>query len=142
MPNLDDMMRRKMDETAEAASTITDATMDKTVYDSANQVLWISARMNIAGFGNIKMLAGGHLSEDGFVQIFGYAREEDFARYETLLHDIISNVELPVGMRYVQRARGNREIVHTIDWDKTLTKVIIGAVLAGLVGLIIGLIRR
>jgi hypothetical protein len=145
MPNLDEMMESKMDETVKAASVVTDAAMGKTVYDSANRILWTSARMN-TGVGNIKMLAGGHLSEDGFVQIFGYAREEDFARYEVLLHDIISNVKLPDGMRYVPRATDNSGLFHAIDWDKALSKGIVkgiaGAVVGGLAALIFGLTKR
>ena len=142
MPILDEMMGSKMDETVEAASAVADAAMGKTVYDSANRILWTSARMNYAGIGNIKMLAGGHLSEDGFVQVFGYAKEEDFARYEALLHDIITSVRLPDGMRFVPRATDNSLLFHAIDWDKALSKGIAGAVLGGLAALIIGLTRR
>lgn len=65
------------------------------------------------------MLAGGHLSEDGFVQVYGYAPAEDFAKYESLLHDIILNVELLAGMRYQPRVTDNNILFHTIDWDST-----------------------
>ena len=142
IPNLDEMMDSKMQETVEAVSAIADAAMGKTVYDPTHRILWTSARMNYAGVGNIKMLVGGHLSEDGFVQVFGYAREADFPRYEALLHSIISSVELPAGLRYVPRATDNMPLFHAIDWDKALSKGIAGAVLGGIAVLIIGLPRK
>ena len=116
--------------------------MGKTLYDSTQRILWTSARVNYAGVGNIKMLAGGHLSEDGFVQILGYARDEDFSKYEALLHEIISTVELPEGMRYVPRGMDNMPLVHMIDWGKALSKGIVGAVLGGAAALIFGLRKR
>ena len=142
MPNLDEMMASKMQEFAEAASATVNASMGKTVYDPINRILWTSARMNYAGVGDIQMLAGGHLSEDGCVQVFGYVREEDFPRYEAVIHDIISSVELPDYMRYVPRATDNILLVHAIDWDKVLSKGIGGAVAGGIAALIIGLTRR
>ena len=144
-PNLDEMVRKGMDEASEAASSIADVAMDKTIYDSANRSVWSSARMNYAGGGNIKMLSGGHLSEDGFVQVLSYAREEDSARDETLLKDIITRVELPDGMRYVPRLTDNIPFANAIDWNKALSKGLAGGVLVGilgLIGLMIDLLKR
>jgi hypothetical protein len=106
-PNLAEMFDDELQKTMEVASTVTDAAMGKTIYDSSKRILWTSMRLNYAGIGNVKMLAGGHLSEDGSVYVLGYTKEQDFSKYETLLHQIISSVELPPGMRYVPRISDN-----------------------------------
>lgn len=145
MLNLDQIMGSKMSETVNAASSISEAAQGKTIYDSSNRILWTSALINYTGIGKIKILAGGHLSEDGFVQVFGYARNSDFAKYEALFHEIISNVELPEGIRYVPRApetAQNNSLFRAVDWDKALSKAIAGAVLGGVAALILGLMKR
>jgi len=142
LPNLDEIMGNEMDKALEAASTIADAAMGKTVYDSGNRILWWSARMNYAGIGNIKMLAGSHLSEDGFVQVLSYAREEDSARDETLLKDIITRVELPDGMRYVPKLTDNLPLAHVVDWNNVLSKGLPAAVLGFLACGILGVKMR
>jgi len=143
VPKLDEVFDAKVQETAQSLSATVDAVTGKAVYDSNQRILWTSAKANYLGIGNIKMLAGGHLSEDGIVQIYCYAREEDFSRYENLFHQIISRVDLPPGIRYVPRITDKMSpVINSINWDKALSKGIVGAVVGGIAGLILALMRR
>jgi len=142
MPNLGEMLDEKMQETADASSSVADVAMGKTVYDPDGRILWTSTRVQYVGIGSVKMLAGIHLTADGFVQVFAYAREADFPRYETMFHRIISRVEFPVSMRYVPRAIDKIPLVHAVDWSKAFSKGIAGAVVGGIAALIFGLTRR
>lgn len=142
MPNLDDIFKEKAHETADAISAISDISMGKTVYDSTLRILWSSGKAHYESIGYVKMLAGGHLTEDGFVYVYAYSIEADFPRYEKLFEQIISRIKLEPGIRYSPRISDKTPLI--IDWNKALEKGIVGGVIVifiGIVTLIIGLIK-
>ncbi len=120
------------------SEVVSGVSLNETVYDADFHILWSKIAAQVAGVGPILGLVGVRLTENGVVQIMGYARESEYADYAPLFEAIIKQTEIGEHARYKPRMTDAIPFVNRIDWAKVLG----GAVGGGIVGAIGALIAR
>ena len=120
------------------SKVVSGVSLNETVYDADFHILWSKIAAQVVGVGPILGLVGVRLTENGVVQIMGYAKESEYAEYAPLFEAIIKQAEIAEYARYKPRMIDAIPFVNRINW----TEVLGGAVGGGIVGAIGALIAR
>ncbi|MFC1558522.1 hypothetical protein ACFL40_04115 [candidate division KSB1 bacterium] len=102
-----------------AENIISNITFNNTVYDSINNIIWLKSQENAEDIGLVINFIGSILTDEGFIDIFCYSKEDDYNKYEPLFIDIIKSVVVDEHLRYnkqptKQSAEDNQNIIYLI----------------------------
>lgn len=120
---------------ASAGDILSNAKMGETIYDQDTHILWSKMSMDVSGVGRTNGLIAAKLTEYGTIQFMGYAKEEDFAHYETIYKKTVNSISVKESDIYKPRLSDHSPKIFGIDIGKLLIMAIIGALIGGAVGL-------
>jgi hypothetical protein len=140
MKKVEQDMARGMEKTRDAMSSFASgARLGEPVYDPASHILWTRIVLDVKGAGMVRGVVGVVLTERGFIQVSGYAREMDFPSYAPVFEAIIRNIALGDELKYRSLSG---ESLKPMDWGKVLRNGLIGAAIAGVLALILTLVGK
>jgi len=143
MKRVEQAMSRGMEKTRDAMSSFASgARLGETAYDPAAHILWTRIALDVKGTGTVRGVVGVVLTETGFVQVSGYAKDAEYSRYSPLFEAIIRNIALGEDMKYRPRAGESPAPAPVMDWGTVLVNGLIGAAAAGVIALIVLLVGK
>ena len=111
-------------------------------YDEAEHVLWSAATMNVQGVGAVRSLVAVKLTEFGFIQLMGYAREETFAQYSPIFREAVHSLAVAEEHAYRPRLTDHAPSFFGINLGQTLIAGLVGGLAGGAAALIARWKRR
>jgi hypothetical protein len=127
---------------AVAGDLLSNAVMGETIYDQDSHILWSKMSMDISGIGRVKGLIAIKLTEYGTIQFMGYAKEDNFTRYEAIYREIIHSITVQDSEIYTPRITDNAPTIFGINLGQLLIAGVIGALVGGIIGLFIYFTKR
>ncbi|HRK35012.1 MAG TPA: hypothetical protein PLJ47_10500 [Candidatus Hydrogenedentes bacterium] len=83
-----------MGEFKEALSPVlSELEVGKPVYDASSNIIWLSLDMSVPGTGPVAGITGMHPTEEGLIQLAGYALKTDFASNEAAFKSAIGSLK-------------------------------------------------
>jgi hypothetical protein len=115
------------------SSFSSNASLGEPVYDPASHILWTRIAIDVKKTGTVQGIIGSILTEEGFVQIACYAKNEDFEKYLPVFETIIKKTDFKADLKLgAQDSEGNavgeKSGQGALPW-KTIFLVLIGALL-------------
>src|SRR6266478_9596966 len=95
---------------------VSGVSLNETVYDADSHILWTRFATDVAGIGHVLGLMGARLTENGMIQIMGYAKESDFPEWSPLFEAIIKQTEIAEHARYKPRFTDAIPAIFRVDW--------------------------
>jgi len=80
-----------------------DSSLGQMRYDKSANVVWISSKSNVATIGPVTGISGVIPTEQGFVELHGYAKESDFPQYLPTFQRIITGARVAPHLLYRPR---------------------------------------
>jgi hypothetical protein len=102
---LDDSFSKTTDSLSALASN---ASLGEPVYDPVSHILWTRIAIDIKNAGTVRGIIGSILTEEGFVQIACYAKDDDFGKYLPVFEDVIKKTELRAELKYGAQNTGGK----------------------------------
>lgn len=127
-------MDESFSKTTDSLSVITsNASLGEPIYDPAAHILWTRIAIDIKKTGTVRGIIGTLLTEEGFVQIAGYAMDDNFGTYLPIFESVIKTAEIRAGLKYgsgalAGKTAGEDVNQNTVPW-KAVTVVVIGLLL-------------
>lgn len=113
------------------------------IYDKENKIIWMRVEADVKEIGPISGISGMILTEKGLIQVNAYSLKEDYATYEPVFRSIVKSVTPSPELAYKSKWFDSLPVSLTgINWGKVGSKAVGGAIIAGIIALIIGIIRR
>ena len=98
---------------------------------------------DVKEIGPISGISGMILTEKGLIQVNAYSIKEDYATYEPVFRSIVKSVTPAPEVAYKSRWFDSLPVSFTeMDWKKAGNKAVGGAIIAGIIALIVGIIRK
>lgn len=138
LKRIEKAMDESFSKTTDSLSAITsNASLGETIYDPASHILWTRIAIDIKKTGTVRGIIGTLLTEEGFVQIAGYAKDDDFGTYLPIFESVIKTTEIRTDLKYGSRTLAGKTAEEdadqkTVPW-KTMTVAVIGLLLGFLV---------
>jgi len=107
-------------------------------YDKAANVVWLSSKSDIATIGTVTGLSGMIPTEQGFLELHGYAKEADFAQHLPTFQKIITSARVAPALAYQPRWSDRLGPLGRFDFKP----VAFAAGLGALVGVFVWIYRR
>lgn len=79
---------------------IKDTSLGQLRYDKAANVVWLSSKSNIKSVGPVTGISGMIPTEEGFVELHGYAKEADFAQHLPTFQSMITSARVAPHLAY------------------------------------------
>ena len=117
-------------------SMMSDIKVGQMVYDKVNNLIWLRMAINVTGVGPVSGISGLKPTKKGMIQTSCYVETNQFNEYESLFQDIAVSVKPDPDLRY------NPLLDDTGSSSPFYLRVVIGAIIGGLVALILGLFRK
>jgi hypothetical protein len=135
--------REGADQVKESLGTfVSNVEQGKVVYDDAEHVLWSSFTMGVQGVGNVRALSAVKLTEFGFIQVNCYALEDSFDRYAPVFQGMVRDLDVAERYRYQPRLTDHAPTLWGINVGEVALSGGLGAIIGGVVGLIVYFRRR
>lgn len=116
---------------------VTRTSMEQPVYDKINHILFATLTANVSGVGIVNGLIAVKLTEKGTINIYGYALKEDFAEYLELYKKIALQIKIEdPSLIYKPRVT---DMLPSFLVNMNWTRVILGALIGGLIGMFVSL---
>ncbi len=132
---INDMFSEQIEEVGNNISSILSNTqLGETLYDTANQILWINISFDLQETGKVNAQIAVKLTEFGVVQIIGYATENTFASFQPLYQEVARRISLDDAIKYKPRLADN-----VIKDEGTNSRILIAVLLSTIMGVVIGL---
>lgn len=138
LKRIEKAMDESFSKTTDSLSAITsNASLGEPVYDPASHILWTRIAIDIKNTGTVRGTIGTILTGEGFVQIAGYAKDDDFGTYLPLFESVISTTEIRSDLKYESGTLTGKTAEEdagqkTVPW-KAMAVAVIGALLVSLV---------
>lgn len=138
LKRIEKAMDESFSKTTDSLSAITsNASLGEPIYDPVSHILWTRIAIDIKKTGTVRGIIGTLLTEEGFVQIAGYAKDDDFGTYLPTFESVIKTTEIRADLKYgsgtLAGITAEEQVDQkTIPW-KTMTVAVIGMVLGFLV---------
>jgi len=101
LKRIEKAMDESFSKTTDSLSAITsNASLGEPVYDPASHILWTRIAIDIKNTGTVRGTIGTILTGEGFVQIAGYAKEDDFGTYLPIFESVIATTEIRTDLKY------------------------------------------
>jgi hypothetical protein len=125
--NLNDKFEAKK---GDWAAVMTDTTLGQMRYDKAANVVWLSSKSNVVNVGSVSGISGVIPTEQGFVELHGYAQTGDFAGYFPTFQRIITGAKVSPVLLYQPRWSDKLgPAAGLFDFNRLGAKVALGAVI-------------
>ncbi len=121
---------------------VSDARFGETIYDPTSHILFTQIGMDVKEVGLVKGLIALLLTEEGMIQIAGYAKATEFADSVPIFEGISRGVIIEDHLKYQSRISDAIPVVAGINWGNVLSNAIRGAIIGGAIALITGLFRK
>lgn len=124
-------------------AVMSDIQMGKMVYDDKYKMIWMHMEFNVREVGPVSAILGMVLTENGYIQANGYCRKDDFPAHEAVFHSIATSITPDPSLAYKQKWTDSLPAAVTgIDWGKVAGRALVGAIIGGMIALILGLARK
>lgn len=116
--------------------------MEKMVYDSQRNILWIKTRGKYLGKDIYSI--GGHIpTERGLIGCYGHALLSDFHNYAPVFKESIESINVDPQIRYRSKITDRSPaILHAVNWGKIIGKALVFAITIAIFYAVIGLFRK
>jgi len=121
-----------------SAETLSNIAKDEFRYDESSNTLWSSYSMHVTNIGQIKGVTGMKLTQFGFIQVNGYAKEEEFEKYAPVFRSLVNDMLIDEEYKYSPKFTDNIPTIFGVD----LTKIAVGAVLGAIFTLIARFLQK
>jgi hypothetical protein len=123
---------------------ISNAEFGKMQYEKESNVIWLKTRMDAAGVGTIEGISGMLLTNDGFIQITGYASSEDIAELIPVVQKMVRTTTVSEKLKYTEDhlVSGVPRFFRGMNWESVLMAGIRGAIIGLVVALVLGLVKK
>jgi len=137
-------LQKTLDDQKDRLSTImSGAQAGKMIYDRQNRMIWMRMEFNVRDVGPVTGICGMIPTEKGFIQVNGYCAKNIYSRYEQILRAIATSMTPDPALIYKPKWSDSLPAVVTgIDWGRIAGKALAGAVVGGIIALIVGFIRK
>jgi len=138
LKRIEKAMDESFTKTTDSLSAITsNASLGEPIYDPASHILWTRIAIDIKNTGTVRGMIGTVLTEAGFVQIAGYAKDDDFGIYLPIFESVIATTEIRADLKYgsgtmAEKTAPEEAEPGTVPW-KAMTVAVIVILLAFLV---------
>jgi len=125
------------------SSLASDIEVGKMYYDKQEKIIWMRLEMNVVNIGIVSGLSGMVPTEKGFIQIVGYSLQNDFSNNEHIFRSVSMSVLPEPDFVYKPKWSDNLPpVISRIDWGKVAGKAVAGAIIGGIIALIVGLTKK
>ena len=125
------------------SSLMSDIQAGKMYYDKHEKIIWVRIEMNVVNVGIVSGLCCMVPTEKGFIQVNGYSLRNKFSNYEPFFRSVSMSVSPEPGLVYKPKWSDSLPpVISGIDWGKVAGKAIAGAIIAGIIALIAGLLKK
>ena len=125
--NLNDKFQEGKDDWS---AVMTDTSLGQMRYDKAANVVWLSSKSNVKNIGSVSGISGVIPTEQGFVELHGYARTEDFQDHFPTFQKIITGAKVSPVLVYQPRWSDRLgPAAGLFDFNRLGTKLALGAVI-------------
>jgi hypothetical protein len=122
---------------------ILNAEFGKMQYEKESNVIWLKTRMETSGAGTIEGISGMLLTNEGFIQITGYAASEGIAELIPVVQKMVRTTTVSEKLKYTENHLvGVPRFLRGMNWESVLVAGIRGAVIGVVVALVLGLVRK
>ncbi|MEI6811013.1 MAG: hypothetical protein WCK60_03140 [Candidatus Nomurabacteria bacterium] len=131
------------DQNKKLNTVISNIQAGKMIYDNKNKMIWMRLEANMQDIGPIIGISGMILTEKGSIHANAYCKKEDFSTYEPVFRSIATSVTPAPELVYKPKWSDSLPVVaRSFNWGKVVGKAITGAIIAGIIALIAGFIRK
>jgi hypothetical protein len=113
---------------------VSDVQVGETIYDISSHILFSKMEMDVRGIGLVKGFMAILLTEEGEIEIFGYAKASEFSDYAPIFERIARGVVVEDSLRYKPRIIDSIPFLSGINWNKIIIGAIVGAIIALIAG--------
>ncbi len=124
------------------SSILSNTQLGETIYDTANQILWINISFDLQAIGKVNAQIAVILTEFGVIQVIGYATESTFESFQPLYQEVARQISLDESIKYKPRLVDNAVVDIGINKWKFLVVAILGTIIGIVIGLVIWFIKR
>lgn len=137
-------VQESLDKQKKAVSSImSDIQPGKMVYDKQTKMIWMRIEANVVNIGPISGISGMVPTEKGFIQVMGWSLRENYPTYEAIFQSVAVSVSPEAGLAYKPRWSDSLPSAVTgMDWGKVIGKAIAGAIICGIIALIVALRKK
>jgi hypothetical protein len=121
---------------------VSNAQQSEMVYDSVNQILWMTISMNVKNAGSIKAIIAAKLTEFGLIQIMGYEKADSAQQFMPVFKDIAIKATLSPDIVYKRQLIDYAPVIGGINIGKVIRGAVIGGIAGGFVGLVLWFFKR
>ncbi len=112
------------------------------LYDTENKILWGNLSLDVQQIGRVNVQIASILTEFGGINVMGYATKDTFSSYQILFQEIARQINLDNSIKYKPRLADKFPTVGGINTGRALKVTLQGAIICGIIGLIIWLVKR
>jgi hypothetical protein len=124
-------------------SVMSDIQVGKMYYDKHAKIVWLRIGANVINVGLITGLSGMVPTETGFIQVSGYSLADDFPNYNSTFQSVAMSVTPEPELVYKPKWSDSLPpVVSEIDWGNVAGKALVGAIIFGIIALIVGLRKK
>ncbi len=127
---------------ASMSSILSNTQLGETLYDTVNQILWISFSFDLQNTEKIKAQSAVMLTEFGVIQLTGYATDNTYEYFQPLYLEVAKQIKLDDAIKYKPRLVDNVIVGEGINKRRILTAVLLGMIIGVVIGLTIWFVKR
>ena len=143
LKRIEKAMDESFSKTTDSLSAITsNASLGEPIYDPASHILWTRIAIDIKKTGTVRGLIGTILTGEGFVQIAGYAKDDDFGTYLPIFESVVSTTEIRAGLKYGSGTLADKTAEESVEQKTVPWKAVTVAVIGVLLGFLIWKMRK
>lgn len=137
LPTID--LNTKVHERGEAWSNLLkDTSLGQMRYDKTANVVWLSSKTDVNGIGPVTGLSGMIPTEQGFVELHGYAKAPDFPQYLSTFQKVIQSARVAPPLAYQPHWTDNLGPLARFNFKELGFMAVVGA----LIGVFVAIYRR
>lgn len=137
LPTID--LNSKVREQREGWSNLMkDTSLGQMRYDKAANIVWLSSKSDVVGIGPVTGLSGMIPTEQGFVELHGYAKAPDFPQYLPTFEKVIQSARVAPALAYRPHWTDKLGPLSHFNFKEFGFVVVLGA----LIGVFVSLYRR
>jgi hypothetical protein len=138
LKRIEKAMDESFSKTTDSLSAITsNASLGEPIYDPASHILWTRIAIDIKNTGTVRGTIGTILTEEGFVQIAGYVKEDNSETYLPIFESVIATTEIRADLKYGSGTMAGKTAPKEVKQEavpwKAMTLAVIGTLLLFLV---------
>lgn len=111
------------------------SSMGQMRFDKAANIVWLSSKNDVANVGTVSGISGMIPTEQGFIEMHGYALEADFAQHLPTFEKIISGAKAAPHLAYQPRWSDKLGPAAGLDFKRIGFFAVIGALIAVFAGI-------